>query len=138
MKKQIRMELAVLLLMNLLQVGCQSKPSGQPELGQVTGKITMDGNPLTNAAIYFSPSDGRGSIGTTDTSGSYVLGYLPKILGAKVGKHKVTIKTFWNDEASPEAQFTKEQIPAKYNSETSLSADVKPGKNVFDFDLTTK
>jgi hypothetical protein len=32
----------------------------------------------------------------------------------------------------------KQAIPARYNNQTELRREVKPGENVFDFDLTSE
>lgn len=135
---KLRYVVVLFAISQLLTMGCQAKSKDQPDLGRVSGKIKLDGEPLTNAIIYMIPSEGRSSVGNTDKNGDYVMGYLPGIMGVKLGKDKVIIKTFWSDESSPEALAAIERIPAKYNSETELFADVKPGKNVINFDLTTK
>ena len=69
----------------------------------------------------------------TDEQGHYELVYLRDILGAKVGKNRVVIRT-----VGPEAP-QKEILPARYNSKTELQADVKPNENPpFDFDLMSR
>ncbi len=127
---------SLFIIVLLLATGCQRRPAGQPEVGQVTGKITLDGEPLTDGIVYFIPPEGRSSVGNTDKNGVYVMGYLPKVLGARLGKHKVVIKTYWPDETSPEALSAVDKIPKKYNSETTLTAEVKAGKNTINFELT--
>lgn len=126
------------MLLLLIEAGCSRRPKDQPTLGEVSGTVTLDGEPLTNAIIHFIPSGGRESVAILDNKGNYVLGYLPKVPGAKIGNHKVVIKTYFNDEASPEAMFNRERIPNRYNTETTLTAEVKAGKNEHNFTLTTK
>lgn len=40
--------------------------------------------------------------------------------------------------AWPDGEAKQPPIPAKYNSKTELTADVKSGKNTFDFPLESK
>ena len=123
----------------LASVGC-SGSGDQPDLGRVTGTITMDGSPVAGKQVAFSPDEGRGSHGITDSEGKYELMYIANTKGAKVGPHKVYITTPGNeeDDSDPDAVPVKETIPAKYNKSTTLTADVKAGKNTFDFDLESK
>lgn len=105
---------------------CGGGGSDAPELGQVTGKVTMDGAPLADAYITFMPEKKRASSATTDSEGNYALIYIREEPGAAIGKHKVVVSKLKNE---------KETIPENYNAETELSADVKSGPNEINFDL---
>ena len=99
----------------------------------------MDDKPLPRALVMFAPESGRTSTGVTDDEGKYTLMYLFDTPGAKIGKHKVSIVTYYEDDASPEALNTKEKIPARYNAKSELTAEVKPGEdNTKNFSLTSK
>lgn len=126
--------LTILASSLLVITGCGGAPADQPDVGTVSGVVTLDGSPLPNATVVFNPADGEGrsSSSTTDDSGRYVLSYTAKIFGAKVGKHKVSITTEANSE---ESESKSAQIPSKYNTETELEVEVKPGENDFPFDL---
>jgi hypothetical protein len=50
-----------------------------------------------------------------------------------VGKKKI-----YPTPESPEMDITVESLPARYNENTELTLDVKPGKNEKDFPLTSK
>lgn len=118
-------------------VGCGSNK--RSDLGQVQGTVTMDGSPLADAQIIFSPEGGRPSTGVTDAAGKYTLAYIRDIKGAAVGKHSVRIETLPPPTSDHEVnQVFIEKIPAKYNAETTLTADVKPGENTVDFPLVSK
>lgn len=117
---------------------CRSKPSDQPDLGTVTGVVTMDGAPLAGALVSFAPEAGRASQGVTDSDGKYELLYIGNTKGAKLGPHKVYITTYIADDSDPDARKIKEMIPAKYHKDTILAADVKDGKNTYDFKLESK
>ncbi|WP_417386363.1 hypothetical protein [Gimesia sp.] len=121
-----------------IATGCgDSGGSDQPDLGTVTGVVTMDGQPLANVTVTFSPENGRPSIARTDEAGNYELGYLAETKGAVIGKHTVSIITP-QENPTPPGQVYKDPIPAKYNDQTTLSADVKEGANTFDFQLESK
>ena len=74
-----------------------------------------DGKPLRGVTVSFHPLDGgRQSYDKTDDQGGYNVVYLRDIRGAKVGKHRVTIRSVGGDK--PE----KEIVPARYSAETIL------------------
>lgn len=108
---------------------------GGAELGDVSGKITLDGQPLQGALVEFQPAEGRGSIGSTDAQGVYQLSHTVDSQGAVVGKHTVRI-TMADDE--DKEQPGRGAIPARYNSQSELSAEVKSGSNECNFDLQSK
>ncbi len=117
---------------------CRSKPGDQPDLGTVSGVVTMDGAPLAGALVSFAPAEGRASHGVTDPEGRYELLYIGSTKGAKVGPHNVHITTYVADDSDPDARNIKETIPAKYHKDTILTADVKEGNNNCDFKLESK
>lgn len=142
----------VLSLLSLSMWGC-GPSSDQPELGLVTGTVTLDGEPLQRVAVVFSPDNGRPARGRTDLSGKYELTYIHDTMGTKVGHNRVEIAPSEEDEQEEEEQATagetistakppamreKPKVPARYNTKSILEADVKPGKNVFDFKLESK
>ncbi len=105
--------------------GCGS--SDRPDLGTVSGTVTLNGQPLPNAEIVFQHPQKRFSTATTNENGRYELIYIRDIKGAAVGKHSVVITA--KDAAR------RQVVPLKYNHKTTLTADVKPGDNTFDFKL---
>ncbi|RCS52990.1 carboxypeptidase regulatory-like domain-containing protein [Bremerella cremea] len=110
------------------------------QFGEVKGHVTLEGKPLPHATVRFQPESGRPSYGKTDESGEYTLKFKGQELGALVGQHSVAITTedrIENPETG-ESRWQKEILPPKYNSETTLSAVVEPGENVFDFDLVER
>jgi hypothetical protein len=118
-------------------IGCSSR-SDIPPLGEVTGTVTLDGNPLEAATVTFAPAKGRPSIGMTDSLGSFTLDYAAGYGGAVVGSHTVRISTErYVENTDGTTDFFKETIPAAYNTESTLAADVQPGENRFTFDLSS-
>ncbi len=109
-----------------LFAGCGS--SDQPELGDVSGTVTIDGKPLAGAIIVFKPDIGRAATGITDPEGKYDdLEYLYGVSGAKVGPNTVSFEYEIGASGPP--------IPSKYGGNSELKVDVKAGANTFDFSL---
>ncbi|MCC9609263.1 carboxypeptidase regulatory-like domain-containing protein [Blastopirellula sp. JC732] len=129
----------VLLSVSLIALsGCGQ---GGPALGQVTGTITQDGRPLPDAFVSFYPAaGGRSSHGMTDQSGKYLLRFTGMKDGALVGAHTVKIETgvqLSESETGPKPKKVP-QLPARYNAESELTAEVERGNNTFDFDVQAK
>ena len=96
----------------------------------VKGRVTLDGKPLGGALVGFYPDQGRGSHGETDADGRYELRYTNKKAGVPPGGCVVRITTA--DANTPE------KLPARYHDKSELAEEVKPGDNVFDFELKSK
>ena len=124
-----RLLLAAMAL--VLSAGCSR--SDRPPLGTVTGTVTLDGVPLANALVLFTPAGpGRTSLGSTGPDGTYSLTFLRDIMGANLGRHHVRITT------ATEESGERELLPAKYHAKSTLTADVAIGANTIDFPLTAK
>src|SRR5262249_48309403 len=97
---------------------------------EVTGSITLDGQPLKSGRIVFIPLDGKSStVAALIKDGKYsmtdVLAGLNKVAISApqiVGKKKV-----YDDPKSPNQIITKELLPAKYNTDSKLRCEVQPG-----------
>jgi len=121
-------------------LGCGGTPAGYPELGQVDGTVTLDGQPLANADIMFGPTKGgRPAQARTESDGGYELTYIGAVEGAELGTYKVTISKLESgdpsDTAPPEY---KQLVPDRYNTKSELSVEVKSGSQTHDFDLTSE
>lgn len=131
----------------LVLTGCLSACGGgasdMPEVGTVTGTVTLDGNPVAGATVSFWPKEGgRTSTGVTDENGRYELEYMPGVKGAKIGRCQVSVSTMREAEYDESGEniireATEETIPSDYNDDTSLEQDVKAGDNQINLDLTT-
>lgn len=82
------------LLLIILNTGCDRGPTIVP----VSGRILLNGKPLTGATITTQPiastseTPGSGSFGTTNEQGQFDLELVtPKRPGAVVGEHRVMI-----------------------------------------------
>jgi len=112
-----------------------------PEIGEVFGKVTLDGTPVKGATVYFYPDGGgRSSISKTNDDGFYELYYKGNEKGAKVGTHAVTLTTATEDTRDEKGKVIKglpEKFPKEYSSEGSVKREVKPGRNEINFEITT-
>lgn len=138
-----------LLLAGLVLVGCSSGPDDTPPLAPVTGKVTLDGKPLTSGSVQFTPNKDRGTtgrmaLGNINEDGTFELMTITPGDGAQVGHHLVAIESYENtafDPNKPVNQSPKSLIPKRYtNPQTSqLTAEVKAdGDNSFTFELKSK
>jgi hypothetical protein len=108
--------------------GCGT--SGGPELGTVTGHVTLDGEPLQNARVVFWLGKGRPSEAITDSQGYYDLRYTTSRKGALIGAHTVHISTAI---VSSDEKVAAERVPPQFNTKSNIVKDVKSGRNEFDF-----
>ena len=132
MKHHANTIMAVLVLLTLaVVVGCGSS------IGDITGKVTLDGKELKGIEVNFEPIDMGDDVttgtGYTQADGTYKIHYPGDKTGVPAGEYSVSISGSEVDEESGE----QIKIPAKYNRETTLKRTVVAGDNVFDFELTT-
>jgi len=117
----------------LLALVCGCGPKDHP----VGGKLTLDGEPLAEADIWFIPEDKEASpaFGKSDAEGNYTLRQTMAVEGLRPGKYWVQITTFF--EGIPEHEPPiPERIPGGYNVNSELTAQLeRGGENSFDFDL---
>ena len=82
-----------LALVGLVQVGCGSEES-RYKLVPVTGTVTLNGKPIGDAMVSFSPDDGNErntpGVDLTGPNGNYKLMFKGRS-GVTPGKYKVTI-----------------------------------------------
>jgi hypothetical protein len=105
--------------------------------------VTYNGQPLADAAVVFTPDNGRLASGVTNGGGRFELSTFGENDGALIGKHSVTITanasyvpTMWPDPPAPPPKGPK--IPARYSTpgQSGLEAEVNPGgPNEFTFEL---
>lgn len=110
---------------------------------EVSGKVMLDGARLDEATITFVPQAGgqRDAGWTMVQGGSYSI---PAASQLGTGLFRVEIRALRSgggDKGTsndPTLIASKEIVPSKYNSKSELVAEIKPGKNVVDFELNTK
>ncbi len=147
---------AALALLAAIAAGCGGG-TGFPSAA-VSGRVTLDGKPLADAIVRFTPTadpaakgkaaheSGPDSAGITDADGRFTLSIGDGSRGATVGPNRVTITTVDLDESAPDytteglpvKPTSKEAVPARYNAQTELTFDVPPeGTDKADFPLTS-
>ena len=124
------------------------------ELAEVQGVVTLDGKPLPNAVLTFTPKEeGPSGVGKTNAEGEYQLMTATK-LGAVPGEHTVSIIAVpepapvdpsaghghgdGSGRTGSSSNFKPPpvpKIPARYNAQTELTETVESGSNTIDFAL---
>ncbi len=117
--------------------GCGSK---FPETFPVTGTVTLDGKPVSGAAVVFTPDEGRQATGTTDDAGRFELSTFELGDGALPGKHRVTVAKTTVDFSDEEEEKVVFLIPQKYGnlSTSELTSDVQEEMGPVQFDLISE
>lgn len=121
----------------IFAVGCGGQ---DPNRGEVSGIVTINGQPAATGAVAFSPVDGQ-----SPTSGGKIVDGKYTVQ-ASTGTSRVAIRVpkivgqrkLYNTPDSPVQPLMEETLPAEYNDRTTLTLEVKPGDNEHNFELTTK
>lgn len=122
-------------------LGC----GGDSRRAAVEGKIAVDNATLENGVIRFSPTDGNTgpTAGVTVTNGRY---FVDAKKGPTTGWNRISIsgsrKTGKRipDPLVP-GKIVDEVVPAvpdQYGDHSTFKREIKSGKNVLDFDLSSK
>lgn len=122
----------VLLGMAVLSLcGCSD---GRPERVPVSGKVTIDGQPLTSGFVRLVPDDARPSVGRIQEDGSFTLTTFTKKDGSVPGTHRVAVVAY--DEANPSQ--LRWLVPRKYShAKTSdLTVDIDGPTDALEIELT--
>lgn len=140
------MVLAALVASGLVSAGC-GRSSG--DLAPVSGKVTLDGQPLPNVNVIFQPASdstsgptsGVGSIGATDTQGRYTLSTMsasPR-KGAVRGPHNVSFELVPPARKPGETRTAPDPTLPPGVSKAKITFQVPPaGTHQADFDLKSK
>ncbi len=119
-------------------VGCGPKDGLTP----ISGTVTLDGAPIEKGTINFAPKGGPGTAaGGPIVNGKYEARVSPGKMAVTIYAQK-TEKVENPTEEQIERGLTENVvniIPAKYNSASTLEADVAEGqKDPINFELTTE
>lgn len=124
-------------------IGCGGA-SDSLDRKEVTGTITLNGQPLNDGRIQFTPvSAAAGTVAAAEIKdGKY---QIPAAAGPVPGEYKVMIFSSGPAPAAvveampgdaPPPPLAPELIPPEYNATSTLKAEVKSsGPNTFDFDV---
>lgn len=139
-----------------LAVGCgesEPPPPMPSSLVMVTGKVTLDGQPLEGAMLIFFPQSTGGVMGygVTDSTGNYAMetrGADGPVPGIGSGSYRVMVSRFLKpdgtaplDPSEPPANSgARESLPPQYSSPTDskLRAVVGASGGQFNFDVKSK
>lgn len=135
-------------LLTILAICCGCGRGNGPIRVAVAGDVAVDGTPIAEGSILFIPAPGtKGPVaGASITGGRYSIAAAK---GPCVGPYRVEIhgsqKTGRRVKvAGPQGPASSivdeiiEIVPAKYNTQSTLVADLKAGKNRLDFAIATK
>jgi len=127
--------------------GCTKQVATREGFTDVTGTVTLDGQPLKNAQLIFETEKGI-SYARTDAAGRYQAEYSRSLAGVGKGKATVRISTkvsFPDEDVSKlkrdprTGDLEKEElVPPKYNAKSELAVEIKEGGGPYDFQLTSK
>jgi hypothetical protein len=120
--------------------GCAGSDLG----AEVSGRVTLDGNPVGPGVVVFAPTNGNANPpeGAILPDGSYFL-KTSRDIGLRPGKYRVAVSVYESQNLQPGERGTappKLVTPEKYAShETSgLEFDVASGDNAIDIKLVSK
>jgi hypothetical protein len=137
--------LSILHLLLLLAplAGCGG---GNPHQGTVQGLVTLDTKPLDQGCIAFAPINGTHGmvVGGQISNGHY---RLSTANGPAVGWNRVEIRSSRKTGrmiakglggSGEMVEEQTESVPARFNSTSTLTIEIKPGDNVGNFEVTSK
>jgi hypothetical protein len=125
----------LLLVLSAVLVGCGA---ADPRLA-VSGTVKFKSQLLDQGRIEFHPPGDKGTMsGAVIQNGRY---NIPRDKGLVPNTYEVRIFSY--DEKAPKVETVpgepgigfKERIPKKYNTASTLKAEVKSGNTTFDFSL---
>lgn len=127
----------------LVAAGCGKN---QQNRGAVGGEVKLDGKPLERGSILFTPIEGaKGTVaGSEIENGRY---RLSAEVGPALGFNRVEIRSLRKSGKMARAPMGppgemaegyEEALPPRYHSASTLKAEIKPGDNTLDFELSTR
>ena len=130
---------AIFMLCCVAAIGCSG--DGRSE---VSGRVTLNGQPIAEGAINFIPVEGNvgPGAGVEIRDGKY---FIARVKGVSPGKNRVELRAFREtgkkvqDPTGKPGTMTFERamaFPPEYNDRSTLVKDVKPGSDTIDFDIT--
>jgi len=138
----------LLLLTAVLAAAAQLTGCGKPlpEFGQVTGVVTVKGQPKKGLLVTFMPEPSEGkelainASGETDEQGNFELRYVvdgQEGVGAPVGAHRVIVHDPRFSSIPQGAPLPPRWFSIDYGNplKTPLRFEVKPGPQTFDIKL---
>jgi hypothetical protein len=123
--------------------GCQNRSSNR---ANVSGKVSLDGKPVTRGSILFVPSE---TVGGTAAGGAIVDGeyILHDACAPYIGKNRVEIRALRGTgrmvqkPLAPQGDMVDERteaVASRFNSEATLTFEIQNGNNTASFDVTSQ
>jgi hypothetical protein len=124
------------VLAALLLGGCE--PSG-PKLVPVSGKVTIDGKPLTIGSIQFVPENARPAYGEIGSDGSFKL-KTDEAEGVVLGQHKVVVTAQETAGTEATGESVRYIAPQRYGSPltTDVTVNIEGPRDDLLIELTSK
>jgi len=128
-----RLRMLLLLLPFIGIVGCP----GSSSHGEVTGTVTLDGQPLKEGNVRFVPVDGKSQTASAKiTDGKFTATVPVGKMRVEISAGKVVGKTkMFDSPDAPTVDDVRELIPERYNTKSELKVEVSRGTNEVDFPL---
>ncbi len=133
--KSLKLSRVIAAVALFTAMGCGGGATDGPPRASVSGKVTLDGQPVDGGTIYFTPSKGP-MASAPIAAGVYSIAAGDR--GPVLGPNAVKIEWY---RASGKldaggAPLSEQVIPDKYFSKSALTADMKAGSNTHNFELT--
>jgi len=88
--KRLTIVVAAILLTLPAVTGCGGNPAAL-ETAPVEGRVTLDGEPVSQGIVRFNPDRGRAGKGAIQADGTFTISTYAPGDGAVVGRHRVAI-----------------------------------------------
>lgn len=123
--------------------GCGRTDANRNAIG---GTVTLDGKPIEQGSILFIPIDGAKG---TATGGQIEMGryQIASHDGAAVGRNRVEVRAVHKTgrmiarglgATGKMIEEQSEGVATRFNSNSTLTIEIKPGDNISDFEVTSK
>jgi hypothetical protein len=123
----------VLFLAILLMQGCSRGPS----MGELHGQALLDGKLIEKGSIRLVPVDGEApTAGSVIENGKFNVRLAPAQYRVEISATQLPPGGIPKD--VNEDYTIRQLIPAKYNTNSEVVLDIKPGVNEHKFDLTSR
>jgi hypothetical protein len=115
--------------------------SSAPPRGIVSGEVTFDGQPVEDGTILFEPEGGQGqTAGGPIKEGKYSAEVPVGKMRVRINGNKKTGRRYkvYDTPESPVVDEVVELLPPKYNINSELTVEVKPGAQQIPFHLKSR
>ena len=131
-----RAKCLLVVLVAVSMIGCSSKTSQS----SVSGKVTLDGQPLANGLIDFVAVDRNSPTAQAAvTDGQFAAVVPPGEKRVEIRATKVTgKKKVYDTPDSPTVDVVAELLPPRYNVDSTLTMTVAEGEQEKTFELSSK